>query len=323
MIEVVNNKLESEPNKGLSSLLRLDKNVNNVKKKDIKTFVPTFIKQLFHVNNKDKLENLAGNLQTLGNDKTFQTFLSNIMQDDFAVNMIENNFEQIEKDFKDAGKRATRRGQFKEEFWDNNLKGRLPFVGEWKNRKKQNFAMLSGELAGGLIAYKIAGMFGLGFAAGLGPALITAAVILVTIIAIAVLVSLMIALFKGIGDKMKGKGFYELSSQSRESKENAQIAYLNRIYTAFLTFGANEEKLQELVKASQNPNKSQLKQFKKSSQGKFFNSMVDMKDFLEKNAKKYKKTEGLVGEGTPFQRLKNILEGNNQAPPQNNEEINV
>ncbi|MBQ9491476.1 MAG: hypothetical protein IJU86_01710 [Firmicutes bacterium] len=320
MIEYININSKPDTNKDWIHYCSLHEDVDKVKEKDRKCFVPTFIKNLFNTKSDSDRQHLDDNLSTLVEDNTFKTFLSNIMKNDLAVGMIQNNFEQIEKDFKDADYKATRRCKFKEEFWDNNLKGHLPFWGQWKGRVKKNLAMLTGEAAVGLaLAKNIAVTFALGTAA-------TWVTIAVTIIAVAVLVSLMIALFKGIGDKMKGESFYEPSSQTRDSKKDTQLASLNKIYTAFLTFGADEEQLKNLVAEN---NRGDLD--KKSPQGKFFNSMVEMKDFLEKNAKKYKETEGLVGEGRegiPFQKLKKILEEKKQPPAQhrnnqNNENINI
>lgn len=338
MISQVNEQLAQVKNneqykqyegKYLQVILRLDKKMgpNDVEVKQRKFFVPTFIKQLFNVNSQDNLKNLADNLEALGNDKTFQTFLSNIMQDDFAVDMIKNNFEQIEKDFKDADYKVTRRAQFKKEFWDNNLKGHLPFFGEWTSGKRiKNLVMLGVESFGGFaLGSALAAKLGLSLAGAILPAIGAAAVILVTAIAIAVLVSLIITLVKGFRN-LKNDGFYKPSKNDQESTKTSQTAYLNRIYTAFLTFGADEQKLKNLVTEN---NRKGLD--KKSPQGKFFKSMVDMKKFLEENAKKYEETKGLVEKNAPFQKLKKILEEKNQPPAQdinnqnnqNNEDINI
>ena len=302
-----NGKYKQYKGKYLQAILPLDKKMGlrDVDVKQQKFFVPTFINQLFEINSGDKLENLASNLETLVQDQNFKTFLSNIMKDDFAVDMIKNNFEQIEKDFKDAGYKVTRRGKFKEEFWDNNLKGHLPFVGKWSNgRWKKNLVMLGSESLGGFALGSIfAAKLGLSLAGGILPAIGAAAVILVTAIAIAVLVSLIMTLVKGFRDLKNSAGFYEPSKQDRSLSQNSQTAYLNRIYSAFLTFGADEGKLKELVADSKKPEFN-----KKSPKGKFFKSMEDMKNFLKEHAKDNLKTA--LEHSSPFK----ILEEREQPP---------
>lgn len=291
----------------LQVILPLDKKMGlrDVEVEQHKFFVPTFINQLFEINSGDNLKNLASNLKMLSKDQDFTTFLSNIMEDDFAVDMIKNNFEQIEKDFKDAGYKVTRRGKFKEEFWDNNLKGHLPFVGKWSNgRWKKNLVMLGSESLGGFALGSIfAAKLGLSLAGGILPAIGAAAVILVTAIAIAVLVSLIMTLVKGFRDLKNDAGFYKPSQDEINTAKNSQTAYLNRIYSAFLTFGADKEKLNSLMQQNQ---KGTLD--KNSSQGKFFKSMEDMKNFLKEHAKDNLKTA--LEKSSPFK----ILEGTEQQP---------
>ena len=310
-----NDKYNQYKGKYLQFILRLDKKMGlrDVEFKQQKFFVPTFINQLFEINSGDNFGNLASNLETLGKDQDFTTFLSNIMQDDFAVDMIKNNFEQIEKDFKNAGYKATRRGKFKEEFWDNNLKGHLPFVGKWSDgRWKKNLVMLGGESLGGFaLGSAFAAKLGLSLAGGILPAIGAAAVILVTAIAIAVLVSLIITLVKGFKDLKNNDGFYKPTQNDQASAKTSQTAYLNRIYTAFLTFGADEEKLKPLVKDSKAPEKSKRREFDNSSRGKFFKSMMKMKDFLKEHATG--DLQKSLKDSKPFQ----ILEGKNQEPPRN------
>ena len=221
--------------------------------------------------------------------------------------------KSIEKDFKNAGYKATRRGKFKEEFWDNNLKGHLPFVGKWSDgRWKKNLVMLGGESLGGFaLGSAFAAKLGLSLAGGILPAIGAAAVILVTAIAIAVLVSLIITLVKGFKDLKNNDGFYKPTQNDQASAKTSQTVYLNRIYTAFLTFGADEEKLKPLVKDSKAPEKSKRREFDNSSRGKFFKSMMKMKDFLKEHATG--DLQKSLKDSKPFQ----ILEGKNQEPPRN------
>ena len=304
-----NEKYKQYKGKYLQAILRLDKKMgsHDVKVKQHEFFVPTFINQLFGINSGDELENLASNLETLGQDQDFKTFLSNIMQDDFAVDMIKNNFEQIKKSYKDASYKVTRRGKFKEEFWDNNLKGHLPFVGKWSGgRWKKNIAMLGSELLGGFVlGSALATTLGLSLAGGILPAIGAAAVILVTAIAIAVLVSLIMTLVKGFRDLKNSDGFYKPTQEEQKNVQTSQTAYLNRIYSAFLTFGADKKQLMELVADSKKHDFN-----KESSQGKFFKSMEDMKNFLREHAKG--NLEKALKESSPFK----ILEGKEQPPLQ-------
>ncbi len=266
--------------KYLQRVLSLSLSSQDIKNKGEKFFVPTFIEGLFKLDSEDKLDDLAKNLGTLGKDKDFQMLLSDIMEDDFAVKMIKDNFERTKEQFESADYTATRRYRFKREFWDNNLKGHLT---EWSGRIKRNSVMLGFESLGGfaggtILASEI--ITALSLTGETLPFIVTCSAIVVTVIAIAVIISLVMTVFKGLMDLTKGDGFYCATSREKQKAEQLKKEYVQKIYNAFLIFGADEKKLRQLMRRNQN---SQLD--KNSSEGKFFKSMIEMKNFLKTNAK--------------------------------------
>ncbi len=290
-VEILKEQDQGDKSKGkyLQHVLALglsSHGIKDIKNESKKFFVPTFIEGLFRLNSKDQLNSLVNNLNTLSGDKSFQSLLSDIMEDDFAVDMIKNNLEETEKLFKNAGYSATRRYKFKQEFWDNNLKGNIPFFGNSKNKLSTKLIMfacegLVGYAGGYILVNKIASALGFSLAtSGALPFIAVVFASVVTMIAIAVLASLVMTLFKGFMDLKKGDGFYKPSEPDKSRAQKNQTEYLCQIYTAFLTFGADEKKLGKLVEDSKKQDFN-----KKSPKGKFFKSMVDMKEFLKKNAK--------------------------------------
>lgn len=270
-------------------------------------FVPTFLNHLFSLMPQtSQLKNLCENIGQLGEDKNFQSLLSMIMKSDFAVGVIQKNFERVRKSFGRENSGISRWGMFFKEFWDNNLKAIIPRVGKWDDMKKimKNIAMLSGSFYGGWTGGNIiAGVFGLSLSGGVLPAILTLLIIFATIIAIAALISLVITVVKGIKNWKDNSGFYRADKDKVDEASKAKEILLLKIYSAFLTLGADTKTLGELVQKADKD--------RTPTEKKFLSSMIEMKDFLEKNKSSYPQQTNIFDKNSPFDKIKNALKGPN------------